>query len=301
LVETEGKSRIHPEDSQKMRKLSISLLAAAVVFAVAGVSQAGTFDDANSSLTIRLAGLPPIAIPGNPGGNAVSGAGPVVTEGPTGVKPFGPANVDIPDSLFTGVPQISDLRISGLDKPGGTAPAVMSAGNGFGGGFGGVAPLSGNTTICVFQCLFIQVAIPLGIIGGGGTFTGTALGQPLTVTGTGWTTGAAAIAGINTEVVSFAGNQCAPVTCPVTTLAAGTGIGVYLGTVTLTGTNTLTAGGNGMVTLVSPALTDSLAGALPLFAIQKLVFTGVPEPGTLLLLGTGIAGLLVYGRKRMHS
>jgi hypothetical protein len=49
--------------------------------------------------------------------------------------------------------------------------------------------------------------------------------------------------------------------------------------VTLTGTNTLTAtSGVGKVTLVTPTLTISLAGALPLFAIQTLTFTSVPEP-----------------------
>jgi hypothetical protein len=284
-----------------MRKLFSLLLVAAMGIAVAGTASAATFDAANSSLTIRRSGLPPVGAAGNPGG-AVSSSGPVVTEFASPTKAFGPVNIDLADSLFTGVPQIVDLRLSGLDKPAGTGNAVLTAAGGPGGGFGGIAPLSGNSTICVFSCAFgIQVQVPLTVVGAGGVLFSTALGAPLTVANlaSGWTTGAAVISGINTELVSFGGNTCAPVTCPVTTLANGTGIGVYATQVTLSGTNNLNGTGAGSITLVTPVLTNSVAGALPLFAIQTLVFT--PEPGTLLLLGAGVAGLAVVGRRKMRG
>ncbi len=42
---------------------------------------------------------------------------------------------------------------------------------------------------------------------------------------------------------------------------------------------------------------STLGGPFPLFVSMTLNF--VPEPGTLLLLGSGIAGLAIVGRKRM--
>jgi len=40
-------------------------------------------------------------------------------------------------------------------------------------------------------------------------------------------------------------------------------------------------------------------GSLPVYGILTLTYT--PEPGTLLLLGTGIAGLAMIGRKKMSK
>lgn len=98
----------------------------------------------------------------------------------------------------------------------------------------------------------------------------------------------------------LAGNVCAPVMCPSTTLVLGTGIGIYTTRVTLTGTNQLTPGGSGRVTLVMPTRVDSLlTGALPLFATQTLVL--VPEPGTLALLAAAAAALAARGRRLQHS
>jgi hypothetical protein len=60
-----------------------------------------------------------------------------------------------------------------------------------------------------------------------------------------------------------------------------------------------TPGGLGTVRLVAPAgLMSTLGGNLPLFVSMTLTFT--PEPGTLLLLGSGILGLAILGRKRLR-
>jgi hypothetical protein len=64
-----------------------------------------------------------------------------------------------------------------------------------------------------------------------------------------------------------------------------------------TGYENRTPGGVGTVKLVAPAgLMSTLAGNLPIFISMKLTF--IPEPGTLLLLGLGVAGLAAAGRRR---
>lgn len=71
-------------------------------------------------------------------------------------------------------------------------------------------------------------------------------------------------------------------------------------TVTATAYDNRTGGGVGTVQFVAPA-TGSIGifGSLPVFGVLNLVYT--PEPGTLLLLGSGIAGLAVLGRKKLRS
>ena len=66
-----------------------------------------------------------------------------------------------------------------------------------------------------------------------------------------------------------------------------------------TGYDARTPGGFGVVKLVAPGgLMSTLGGDLPLFVSMTLNF--VPEPGTLLLVGSGVAGLAMLGRKRMR-
>ena len=73
---------------------------------------------------------------------------------------------------------------------------------------------------------------------------------------------------------------------------------VSIGTVSVSGSP---LAGN-TVKLVTPTLVSTNIGAsaaLPLFGILELTF--VPEPGTLLLLASGVAGLAMVGRKRMSK
>lgn len=70
-------------------------------------------------------------------------------------------------------------------------------------------------------------------------------------------------------------------------------------TVMVTGMNALTAAGAGKLTLVSPGKVFVTTGnKLPL--VGTLVLNYVPEPGTLLLLGSGALGLAILGRRRAH-
>jgi len=73
-------------------------------------------------------------------------------------------------------------------------------------------------------------------------------------------------------------------------------------TVTTSGTNALASGSSsGMVTLVAPIRINSNAvgqGVIP--GLVKKKFTFVPEPGTMLLLVAGAAGLVAMGRRRLQ-
>ena len=66
------------------------------------------------------------------------------------------------------------------------------------------------------------------------------------------------------------------------------------------GSNGLTPGGAGTLVLVTPTkVITNVAGMLAAFG--TLTLTYVPEPGTLLLLGAGVAGLTAIGRRRSEA
>ena len=82
-----------------------------------------------------------------------------------------------------------------------------------------------------------------------------------------------------------------------------TGALLTVGTATIEGTNNLaSASSAGQVTLVSPLRIDT--GPLNVNNIPGSVsktFVFAPEPGTLLLLASGAAGLVLMGRSRARK
>lgn len=140
---------------------------------------------------------------------------------------------------------------------------------------GGVMPLAGYTFLCMFAPCAAPVAnltVPLEVVGVGGsaTFMGAVL---VTVIGAPWTTGTASIGELTR--MGFVGGPAS---------------------------NPSTAGGaSGRIQLVTPVLINSNIGAdsvLPAFATLTLHF--VPEPVSIVLLGSGIAALAI-ARRRMAS
>jgi hypothetical protein len=123
-----------------------------------------------------------------------------------------------------------------------------------------------------------------GIGGGGAPYTGMVAGLPVTIVPGTWTN-LGATAGDPTKTIM------------IMTVAAGIPVAI-----TATAFDNRTAGGAGTVQLVAPALAKIFAGnlgALPVVGVLTLQF--VPEPGTLLLVGSGIVGLVAFGRKRTRA
>lgn len=280
----------------------IALFASVVLLAVAPAAGASILE--SGRFTLRIGSLPRLALQAGGNSSAFVGSPAGTFIEPSGV--FTASFVDYPDVLFTGMPLVADLRLSGLSVPvqgatgrfatGGLATTFNPVGADFANRYGGGAPLDGEMQICLLGCAAIQVAIPLDVVGVGGTFHSTGLLEPLTLqAGPGWTTAPAQVTGIHTEIVSWAGNTCAAITCPTTTLALGTGIGVYTTRVTLTGGRTLTTGGGGSVLLVTPARLRVAGLSLPIFATQRLTVSHLPEPGALALLGAGVLALTGRG------
>ncbi len=91
------------------------------------------------------------------------------------------------------------------------------------------------------------------------------------------------------------GSTNSPFTFDAAPWTNGTGL-VYTpnapGGVGLFGTGT--HAGNS-ITFVTPTYVNALGNLLPLFTVWEFNF---PEPGTLMLLGAGVAGLVVVGRRR---
>lgn len=98
-----------------------------------------------------------------------------------------------------------------------------------------------------------------------------------TITGHAWTTGTVMITGLSNSPV------------------------VGSGTRTFAGTNSLTPGGAGSLTLVSPtrvAMHSFTSTATANFSALTLHYAAVPEPGSLLLLASGLVGIATLAARR---
>ena len=136
---------------------------------------------------------------------------------------------------------------------------------------GGAMAVQGTANVCLFaSCAFPPANVTVPFTTGGVNGVGLG-GAPITVfgfvnltaMGNLWTTGTVSIGSLSASGSPLAGNH------------------VKLVTPTFISTNI------------------AASAALPMFATLDLTF--VPEPGTLLLLASGVAGLAMIGRKRMSK
>jgi hypothetical protein len=149
-------------------------------------------------------------------------------------------------------------------------------------------PIRGAFKFCLFlpgcgSYLPLPLTINQGQSGvgvGGDPFSGFGVGLGLSVQGAPWTVGLASL-----PVATTGGGS-------TTLLAAGW----VHGPVTFTSSTAVTGGS---ISLVTPVQVISDAGQT-LGMFTRLTLRFVPEPGFVLLLGSGISALAVLGRGRMH-
>jgi PEP-CTERM motif len=241
-----------------MRKLLGVIAASFLAIGVAGQAHAVALGF-TGSITISLVGNN-VSLPGS--GTATvngSGAGGHLTALSLAGGEFATAAFVLPITDPAAAP-IKGLQVTASNAAG----AFVGSG---GAGFGGTMGLNGFTKVCLFgpcSAAVANLAVPLAPVGVGG-FAQVTAAVNLTVIGAPWTTGTAAV-----------------------------------GTVTaMGGVSPLSSTGmaSGNVTLVTPVFVSTNiapSAVVPVFAIMSLHF--VPEPGTLVLLGSGIAGLVAFGR-----
>jgi len=197
-------------------------------------------------------------------------------------------------------------------------------------GAGGTVDAGNFSGAIALQIAGLTIPFPLTTLGlGGSEAVPLAPGVTLVATGGPWITGKVQITGITTNVISVPGRPGGPgpgggatgvgVTLNLTTMEGQTAMalttaGAYVSTMTAAPRsvrNTVNVGGTqnlassaagGVVTLISPVRVDASAIGQPVIpGVFRQTFKFVPEPGTVLLLVSGAAGLVALGRRRMKN
>lgn len=297
-----------------MRNMLVAALAFGTAMALSLTASAAQFplDAANSFLDIKLGNIPQIHLTAQSSDVTAT----EITGGHTVAElasVFQTNSFVVNSAGFTGLPDLTGLKLSLHAGAGNFASGVTYAnpvGTGIVSGFGGTQATVG---VAILRAGGFDFAINLGVLGAGGTTNLAAvLANVLVLTGAPFNTGIVNITGLSSNLLFVPGLGITGVafTLNLTTVQLLTateittlGVVVENATVTLSGgnNNLASTGGSPSIKMISPfrLSTAGLAGNVA-GAVTK-TFTFVPEPGTVLLLLTGAAGLAIVGRKRMRK
>ncbi|MCH7866966.1 MAG: PEP-CTERM sorting domain-containing protein [Myxococcales bacterium] len=299
-----------------MRNMLVAALAFGMALAFSTPASAGlaTLDPAQSFLDIKLGSIPRIRLNAQSASVTISG-GPGAHSIAESASVFQTDTFTVQSAAFTGFPDLTGLKISlhaGIGNFGENASYVNPFGPGPIQGFGGS---EANTGFATLTAGGFQFLISLGNLGSGGMTTLAAVLQNvLVVTGAPFNTGPAVITGLSSNIlrvpslgsitgVAFTLNLTTVQLLTAIELTTGAGAKLENSMVTLSsGFNGLVSeDSSGQIKMVSPfrLKTGGLAGNIA-GSVTK-TFTFVPEPGTMLLLISGAAGLAIVGRKRMRK
>ncbi|HTY19567.1 MAG TPA: PEP-CTERM sorting domain-containing protein [Myxococcota bacterium] len=243
-----------------MRKWLLALVLA-ILGLGASAAQATTLGF-TGFLAIQIATLAPVAVSGS-GLATVGGAGNHVSSLSIPASPFSANGLIVP------VTDPSAAPIAGIQ-----ATIHNGAGAFSGPGLVGAMAINGVTKVCLFAPCSVpppaNLSVPISVVGAGGvSFAGNLVNA--TVVGAPWTVGTALVGTL-------------------------TAMGFHHGPASLSSS---TAQLSGALRLVTPVFISTSIGAsavVPAFGILDLHF--VPEPATLLLLGSGVVGLTLLGRSK---
>ena len=246
-----------------MRAVARSLFVLGATALCATTSSAAELPFTGSLSLFITAVEPPVTIAGS-GVATVSGPGSHLATLALPASPFAATGVVLPITDPAAVP------IYGFQLTAHNAAGTIMGG-------GGPIPLAGVAKICLFApCPApppANVTVPLSVVGAGGGATVSTLVN-VTAIGAPWTIGTAAIGSI-------------------------TMMGFAHGPASLTSS---TAAASGVVQVVAPTFVSTNIGSsavIAVFGVLSLHF--VPEPGSMLLLASGLSALALAGRRRMRG